>query len=164
MTPFIPLRTFWIIIVTNDRNRTRNCAVWSKIEMSELIALLGLSYFTPKNLMRILILKVNVIVLQQNRQSKYRFLSILHRSFFLLLFVVSLDNSFYSVEDSNNLINFKYQSAQNNAKANMIFFSHFYASYTFYQANSFSFTVIIATIIFNLIANFKITMALSFWT
>lgn len=131
--------------------------------MSKLIAQLGLSYFASKNLIRILILKVNVIVLQQYRKSKYRFLSTLHRSFFVL-FVFSLDNSFYSVENSNNLINFTYHRALNNAKANMIFFSHFYATYTFSQANSFSFTVIIATIIFNLIANFKITMALLFWT
>ena len=70
--------------------------------------------------MRILILKVNVIVLQQNRKSKYHLLSTLHRSFFLL-FVVSLDNSFYLVEDSNSLINFTYHRAQNNAKANMTF-------------------------------------------
>ena len=131
--------------------------------MSKLIAQLGLSYFASKNLIRILILKDNVIVLQQYRKSKYRFLSTLHRSFFVL-FVFSLDNSFYSVEDSNNLINFTYHRAQYNAKANMIFFSHFYATYTFSQANYFSFTVIIATIIFNLIANFKITMALLFWT
>ena len=113
--------------------------------------------------MRILILKVNVKVLQQNRKSNYRFLSTLHRSFFVL-FVVSLDNSFYSVEDSNNLMNFTYHRAQNNTKANMILFSHFYATYKFSQANSFSFTLIIATIIFNLVANFKITMALLSWT
>lgn len=116
-----------------------NRAVQSKIEMSKLISSwLGLSYFTPKNLMRILILKVNVTALQQYRKSKYRFRSTLHLSFFLL-FIVSLDNSFYSVEDTNNLINFKDHSARNNEKANMIFFSRCYATYTFYQANSFFF-------------------------